>query len=195
MEDKDSLLGKAKARLEARKIGGEQLRLVTEDIFADKVKPKLEQMEKDFLQEYLPAIFFPLVEEVKQFIEKKEGRVIESERQVKYSLVGDLPEHNFNITDGYIESLERESYNQKKLLVELFEKRLLGEKTMLSVKVSLGDFFRIRVEFKGNNRKYGCSVGLGSQGFFHLSGRSIEEENKFTEDLLAALEEREYIGR
>ena len=91
MKDNESILGSARARIEARKTGSEQITLVNELLFETKVKPLLEQIGTDLLERGLPPIYLPLIEEVRAYIEEEERTTLKLAQGVfYYHRIGDI---------------------------------------------------------------------------------------------------------
>lgn len=84
MKGKESILGSAKTHIDAKRTVDEATIFVTEHLFETKVKPLLEQISTDFLERSLPPIYLPLIEEIKKFIEQKEGAVLKSKQAIFY---------------------------------------------------------------------------------------------------------------
>lgn len=147
MLDNESILGSARTRIEAKRTVDGATVYVTEQLFETKVKPLLDRVSTDFLQNRLPSKYLPLIEEIKKFIEQKEGVVLESEQAIFYfdtenrasSSLGalqafTLTDTNLTINDpnagNIMDSWRRE---ERKKWVDLFESDAFWERLGVGV--------------------------------------------------------------
>lgn len=187
VDDENSILGKAKARREALKVGDQQLSLSTEQIFKDNVFPKLRKIEEEFLSS-IPPIFFPLIEEVKQYIENKENR--------KLTLFQHTTFTGFNFGEFSLESVQQvHKGKQREWLVEFFEKgqpQHIKMKTVVSLYADDRNIPNLIQKFDYDGRLSSTLGGKDPYTRNEAKNNSQEELNRFIERIQAALKSGDY---
>lgn len=148
MEKDGSILRKAKTRIGAKRTEQKAINLITEHLFNTEVKPLLEQLASDFLEREIPPIFFPLIEEVKELIETKEGKGLELEQDIHFwywQKNSDYWEEcrgrkAFTLSN----IMESRRKNDRKILMDFLENNTLLEKLRIAVVVKFSGQYRSR---------------------------------------------------
>lgn len=211
MERDESILGKAKTRIGAKRTERKAIDLITEHLFNTEVKPLLEQIGTDFLERKLSPIFFLLMEEAKELIEEKEKGLsvqgpLEFVQDIFYFYKkGDLfddvevERESFTLSD----IMEDGKKEERKKLLDLLEDGVLLEKLGVAVHVKLSGPYKdnhdytINVDLNcyDNNNDWFYSnrltVRVGEKSW-SAKTNSEKEMNELIEKVVLALDSQKY---
>lgn len=198
-----SIFDQAQTRIDASSNGKIILAAANEEFFKTEIYPEILRMKERFIETELPPIYFPLTQEISDFIGKgvpdttfyftyHDGQ----KNEVDIKLLADPNLHR--LAKGHIDSLAKiwntEDFNKyRHLLTGIYVTSKLGPWTDLS--------FRVEKSYQHREAKFVYYIRSGSFGV-DLESRSIEapnptEEglNKFVEEILQSLKRGDHIPK
>lgn len=191
MEGKKSLLlSSAEERLSALSAGETASDLANQEVFETEVYPEILRMKEVFIREQLPSIYFPLVDEIKDFVSPM---VISTSFFIRY----------FN-TSGTDPTIDIASLAPGSAGLELHKK----ERKDLT-KLWNTDEFQKNTGIFVSSTGYGLGLYYGKRQYdsymfryWPENGRKVvaknnsaEELNKFTEEILKSLKNGDHVKR